>query len=87
MMRFIIYYSQGVLVNVTYLVNQSEVVRQEISMDILDNPKLGFYQLVYTLNLLAILIFTVVKSHTFVQVGVYLKAWPHTRENHTKLSI
>jgi len=71
MKMFIVYYSQGMLVNVTYLVNQSEVVRQEVSMDILDNPKLGFYQLVYSLNLLAILIFTVVKSYTFVQVGVY----------------
>jgi len=71
MKMFIVYYSQGMLVNVTYLVNQSEVVRQEVSMDILDNPKLGFYQLVYSLNLLAILIFTVVKSYTFVQVSVY----------------
>jgi len=56
------------LLNESVSINGTEQVVELLSESILDNPNLGFYQLVYGVSLIIIIIIVVIKSQIYVRV-------------------
>jgi len=56
------------LLNESVSINGTEQVVELLSGSILDNPNLGFYQLVYGVSLIIIIIIVVIKSQIYVRV-------------------
>jgi len=60
---------QGVYINQTIIINNTKFVISTLSEKIIDNPRLSFYQTVYAVGLILLLIMAYLTAHSYMAVS------------------
>jgi len=63
---------QGVYINQTIMIDNTQYVTSTLSEKIIDNPKLSFYQTVYAVALILLLIMAYLTAHSYMAVSQLL---------------
>jgi len=60
---------QGVYINQTIIIDNTQYVISTLSEKIIDNPRLSFYQTVYAVALILLLIMAYLTAHSYMAVS------------------